>query len=241
MIPGSVYQRKIIFSLKAIQAKVISFLKDTIPDCTFFRNTLIYGFELCFWGISFFLIPLYTRLLRPEDYGHLELLNTFTFHSWNCLSLSIIQFSVYGFFSSERQPKPGASDDSVLSIYLEHFPESIPAYLLIILWFNHEFFWAPSASYWVYFSITTYLNFPGHLYILVLKLSEKVKRVTILQIVLGVLSMSWTFYLCIIREQESPASIWANLICTRHFSSLSAAASGISLDFWFFFHQAFHR
>jgi len=43
-----------------------------------FRNTLIYCFGAAFiGGIQFLLVPVYTRVMSPETYGILELLNTF--------------------------------------------------------------------------------------------------------------------------------------------------------------------
>ncbi|HNP48973.1 MAG TPA: oligosaccharide flippase family protein [Bacteroidia bacterium] len=193
---------------------MISFLKRQFRT-VLFRNTLIYGFGALFLkGISFFLIPLYTRLLRPEDYGHLELLNTFTSILEIVCSLGLFNFLYMDFFHQKDSQSRVRLMNSVLSIYL-----SISGILylltLIILWFNHEFFLGSISIVLVYFSIfTSYLNFFQGIYILVLKLSEKVKRVTILQIVLGVLSMSLNILFVYYLRTGIAGIIWANLICT---------------------------
>lgn len=193
---------------------MISFLKRQFRT-VLFRNTLIYGFGALFLkGISFFLIPLYTRLLRPEDYGHLELLNTFTSILEIVCSLGLFNFLYMDFFHQKDSQSRVRLMNSVLSIYL-----SISGILylltLIILWFKHEFFLGSISIVLVYFSIfTSYLNFFQGIYILVLKLSEKVKRVTILQIVLGVLSMSLNILFVYYLRTGIAGIIWANLICT---------------------------
>ena len=119
------------------------------------------------------------------------------------------------FFSSERQPKPGASDEFSLIDLPGAFPESYTCFTLIILWFNHEFFLAPSASYW-YTSAFSLLTWTFSRAFIFLSLNYPKK------------SSVWPFFfrlcwsivhvaehfICVLSENRIAGIIWANLICT---------------------------
>lgn len=79
---------------------------------------LIYGLGALFLkGISFFLIPLYTRMLLPQDYGNLELLNTFTSILEIICSLGLFNFLYMDFFHKDAEGKKQLIN-SLLSVYL---------------------------------------------------------------------------------------------------------------------------
>ena len=82
------------------------------------RNMLIYGLGALFLkGISFFLIPLYTRMLLPQDYGNLELLNTFTSILEIICSIGLFNFLYMDFFHKDAEGKKQLIN-SLLSVYL---------------------------------------------------------------------------------------------------------------------------
>ncbi|MEY3397585.1 MAG: hypothetical protein RL220_179, partial [Bacteroidota bacterium] len=63
------------------------------------RNFLVYSFGALFVkGVSFFLLPLYTRLLSPEEYGLIDLLTTFSNLVDITLSLGLFQYLFMEYF-----------------------------------------------------------------------------------------------------------------------------------------------
>lgn len=175
-----------------------------------FRNMLIYGLGALFLkGISFFLIPLYTRMLLPEDYGNLELLNTFTSIIEILCSLGLFTFLYMDFFHKEGEGRIRLIN-TILSIYLVI---STFLYILtgILLIFLHTQILGSLSMSLIYIGIiTSYLNFFQGMYILVLKLTERAKIVTYLQITIGIISMGLNIVLVYYMQTGISGIIWAN-------------------------------
>ncbi len=155
----------------------------------FFKNILIYGIGAVFLkGVSFFLIPIYTRILLPEEYGTLELLNTFSSILEIVFSMGLYQVLYVFYFHHDKGGRKKLID-SLISIYL--FIPSI-LYLLtsIFLFFYYRSLFGDVKLLLVYLSVmAAYLNFYVSLFVMVLKLSHKAKAVTILQVNAGVINI----------------------------------------------------
>jgi len=173
---------------------------------------LIYSLGALFLkGISFFLIPLYTRMLHPSDYGNLELLNTFTSILEIVCSLGLVQFLYMDYFHHEKEGRVKLMN-TILSIYIG-LSTLLYVITAIFIYFYHERTLGSLSLYLIYFGIlTTYLNFFQGIYILVLKFSERAKAVTILQIAIGLLSMAMNIYFVYYLRTGISGIIWANLI-----------------------------
>ena len=87
-------------------------------------------------GVSFFLIPIYTRYLVPAEYGKLELLNTFASTLEIVFSLGLFQVFYTEFFKKDEEGKKELVD-RIISTYL-----SITTLLYVVsglvIWIFHE-------------------------------------------------------------------------------------------------------
>ncbi len=176
------------------------------------RNMLIYGLGALFLkGISFFLIPLYTRMLLPQDYGNLELLNTFTSILEIICSIGLFNFLYMDFFHKDAEGKKQLIN-SLLSVYLV-LSSLLFVITAILLWFFHASILGSLPLYLIYFGVlTTYLGFFQAIYILVLKLTERAKTVSLLQVSVGLIVMSLNIWFVYYLQIGIAGIIWANLI-----------------------------
>ncbi len=155
----------------------------------FFKNILIYGFGAIFLkGVSFFLIPVYTKVLLPEEYGSLELLNTFSSILEIVFSMGLYQVLYVFYFHHDRIGRKRLIDN-LISIYL-FIPSIFYVLTACILFFYYRTLFGDIRVLLVYLSMmAAYLNFYVSLFVLVLKLSHKAKTVTILQVTAGLVNI----------------------------------------------------
>ena len=87
-------------------------------------------------GVSFFLIPIYTRYLVPAEYGKLELLNTFASTLEIVFALGLFQVFYSEFFKKDDEGKKELVD-RIISTYL-----SVTTFLYvlsgIVVWLFHK-------------------------------------------------------------------------------------------------------
>ena len=163
------------------------------------KNFLIYSLGALFLkGISFLLIPLYTRVLTPGEFGNLDLLSTFSGILDVVLSLGLAQVVFIEFFHFDRNGKIDLIN-RVLSIYITL---STLLYLLIFLiaFMNYSNLFPGVSLLMILLSMSaTYLTFFQSILLTVLRLQGKALRVTILQICLGctgiILNVLFVYYL----------------------------------------------
>lgn len=173
---------------------------------------MIYGLGALFLkGISFFLIPLYTRMLSPEEYGNLELLNTFTGILDVVFAMGLFQYIYMDYWHHDKAGKRKLIY-SVFSIYLAI---STVFYLLtgFFLAFRHELILGDLKLSLIYLGVfTSYLGFFQNVFISLLKIEERAKFVTILQVLLGIIGMSLNIWLVYFLRAGISGIIWANAI-----------------------------
>ncbi|MBU2529221.1 oligosaccharide flippase family protein [bacterium] len=161
-----------------------------------FRNTLIYCFGAGFiGGLQFLLVPIYTRVMPPETYGILELLNTFIQIIALILALGLPQVLFIFYYhrpESERNNLVG----EIFSLY---FIVATPVVFVLIMSagvinqavFNNtaKEIYIILAILFAYFSVfqQTFLN--------VLKAQRKAVLLTALQIGYGLITVLSILYL----------------------------------------------
>lgn len=153
------------------------------------RNFLIYSFGAIFLkGISFLLIPLYTRILPPSMYGNLDLLNTFSGILDVLFSLGLIQVVFIEFLHYEKEERVNLLN-RVMSMYLAI---TTSLYLIMFIIAAGQYMDILSGVNTIMIALsftTTYLLFFQGILLTVLRLSGKALRATIFQVVLGCINI----------------------------------------------------
>lgn len=144
-------------------------------------------------GVSFFLIPIYTRYLVPAEYGKLELLNTFASTLEIVFALGLFQVFYTEFFKKDDDGKKELVD-RIISTYL-----AITTLLYIVsglvVWLFHESLMVDVDLLLVYAALLiSYLNFFQNCFIIILRLYERARFLTLLQVGLGIASVLMNLY-----------------------------------------------
>jgi O-antigen/teichoic acid export membrane protein len=176
------------------------------------RNFLVYSFGALFVkGISFFLLPLFTKMLSPEEYGMLDLLTTFSNLVDVTLSLGLFQFVYMEYFHLDEEGKRKLIR-SIITIFLRISGVLYLLTLVISVWL---FQWASPdmKSIWILLvMITNYLTFFQGLVILIMKINRMAVRVTVYQVVYGVVSIILNVYSVYVLSQGVDGIIWSNMV-----------------------------
>ncbi len=176
------------------------------------RNFFVYSFGALFLkGVSFFLLPLYTKLLSPEEYGILELLSTFSNVLDITLSLGLLSVLLieYYHFSDENRKKLIAQ---IISSFLAI---STPLYILVltfVLIFQDYYFPGVKSLLVVVVVITSYLTFFQSLITLLLKQMQQAAQVTILQVATGIFSIGLNVLFVYGMRKGIDGIIWSSFI-----------------------------
>lgn len=176
------------------------------------RNFLVYSFGALFVkGISFFLLPLFTSMLSPEEYGMLDLLTTFSNLVDVTLSLGLFSFIYMEYFHVDTEGRRKLIR-SVITIFLRI---SAVLYLITLVLSVWLFQWASPdlKSIWIILVlITNYLTFFQGLVILLMKIGKMAMHVTIYQVAYGVISILLNVYSVYVLTQGVDGIVWSNLV-----------------------------
>jgi O-antigen/teichoic acid export membrane protein len=176
------------------------------------RNFFVYSFGALFLkGVSFFLLPLYTKLLSPEEYGILELLSTFSNVLDITLSLGLIPVLLieYYHYSDENRKKLIAQ---IISSFLTI---STPLYLLVlffVLVFQDHFFPSVKNLLIVIVMLTSYFTFFQSFITVLLKQLQQAAKVTILQVAAGICSIALNVLFVYGMRAGIDGIIWSSFI-----------------------------
>jgi O-antigen/teichoic acid export membrane protein len=158
------------------------------------RNFLVYSFGALFVkGVSFFLLPLYTRLLSPEEYGLIDLLTTFSNLVDITLSLGLFQYLFMEYFhiGAEQRNK---LIRSTLTVFIK-VSTWLYAALLLTMLVGSSWLFGEIPFWWVALvMVTNYLTFFQGLVILLLRMDRKAVPVTVYQVAYGVISILLNLY-----------------------------------------------
>lgn len=165
--------------------KIISgFIKHPLA-----KNFFVYSIGALFLkGVSFLLLPLYTKLLSPSEYGTLDLISTYSnildlTLSFGLLSLIFIEY----YHLNEEQRKK--MFNGVISLYLILSTLLYIIIVLITIINKKSIFPDTSSVLIIVAAATSYLTFFQSLVVLILKQQERAAFSTILQIGSGMVSV----------------------------------------------------
>lgn len=135
-------------------------------------------------GVSFFLIPVYTRYLVPAEYGKLDLLNTFSSTLEIVFSLGLFQVFYMEFFKKDEAGKKELVD-RILSVYLL-LTTTLYALTAVVLFFFHESMLLNVRLILIYAALSvSYLNFFQNCFTILLRLYERARLLTMIQVGVG--------------------------------------------------------
>jgi O-antigen/teichoic acid export membrane protein len=183
------------------------------------KNFFVYSFGALFLkGISFILLPLYTSLLSPEEYGVLDLLATFTNILDILLSLGLISALMIEYFHYTDQQRKKIFD-TVVSIFLSL---SLVLYVIVIgiaVLFKEKLFTSTPSLLILLSALTAYLTFFQTFTITILKQREEARRATILQVASGIISISLNVLFVYGWSWGVSGIIWSSFIGVLLFSA----------------------
>ncbi|MFM2208245.1 MAG: hypothetical protein RL213_2220 [Bacteroidota bacterium] len=175
-----------------------------------FRQFLLYSSGALFLrGVSFLLIPVYTRLLDPAEYGRLDLVLTVSytlelFFSWGLLQ--VMQMDYYKFNEEERSV--WLSRILTLYTFLSGGMYAVTLLVMPAAAESHEVSRAlllPALS-------TSFLNFYQGFLLIRLRFSERPKVFTGMQVGLGLLSLTLNLLFVVVLQSGISGIIYSNLV-----------------------------
>ena len=179
---------------------------------TLARNFLTYSIGALFLkGVSFFLLPLYTRVLTPAEYGSLDLLSSFSGILDIVLSLGLAQVMFVEFYHKDAEERRRLLNQ-LLSVYLTI---STVLYLtvFVVMCFCGQYLFPEIKLLLVgIVMLTTYLTFFQTLLVLILKLSTQAIHVTVIQVAFGVLAVVLNVVFVYNLRTGISGIIWAGFI-----------------------------
>jgi O-antigen/teichoic acid export membrane protein len=175
-----------------------------------FRQFLLYSSGALFLrGVSFLLIPVYTRLLDPAEYGRLDLVLTVSytlelFFSWGLLQ--VMQMDYYKFSDEERNVRLS----QILTLYT-FLSGGLYAVTFFVLPSAAESF-EVSRMLLVPALANSFLNFYQGFLLIRLRFSERPKVFTGMQVGLGLLSLILNLLFVVGLRSGISGIIYSNLI-----------------------------
>lgn len=166
----------------------MNFLKSIIQH-PLAKNFVVYSFGALFLkGISFFLLPLYTKLLSPAEYGVLDLLSTFANILDVSLSLGLLQVLMieYYHYSDEKRSELYSK---IVSTFLTISSLLYGVALVVATALKASLFPGVENLLLLVVTFTSYLTFFQSFLILVLRQQQKAAHVTVLQVLSGSISI----------------------------------------------------
>ncbi len=208
-----------------------------IIDHPLTKNFFVYSFGALFLkGVSFILLPLYTSLLSPEEYGVLDLLATFTNILDISLSLGLLSALMIEYFHYDNQQRKKIFD-TVVSIFLSL---SFLLYFVVVgiaLIFREKLFTSTPSVLIVLSALTAYLTFFQTFTITILKQREEASRATVLQVGSGIISISLNVLFVYGWSWGVAGIIWSSFIGVLLFSGYAFYFILKELQFKFVFNR----
>jgi len=161
------------------------------------RDFFVYSFGSMFLkGVSFFLIPLYTSILTPAQYGQIELLNNASTILLVFLTLGLVPVFSVEYFQCKKYSEKIKLLNQIIALYIVI---STPAYLislfLIMEFFSLVFGTGISKFIIIIVLITSYLTFFQSLFFGLLQYTKRAIVLTINKIAIGLLIGLLNIYL----------------------------------------------
>jgi O-antigen/teichoic acid export membrane protein len=176
------------------------------------RHFLVYSFGALFIkGISFLLLPLYTRLLTPAEYGVLELLSTFANILDITLSLGLLSVVMIEYYHHSKEERNHMLS-KVLSIFLGLSTLLYIGAFAFALVFREHFFPDVRSRMIAIVTLTSYLTFFQSFTVMVMRQEQKALAVTLLQVFSGSLAIGLNVLFVYGWDWKIEGVLWSGLI-----------------------------
>jgi len=174
-------------------------------------------------GVSFFLIPLYTSVLTPTEYGQIELLNNASTILTVLFTFGLVPIFGVEYFRCKNHTEKIKLLNQIIGIYLI---VSTSGYLitlfLVLKYFSLVFGSEIKIIIVVIVLITSYLTFYQSMFFTILQLDKKSRKLTINKVVIGLIIAILNIYLIYYLKIGVMGYFLTNLIAM----SLSAGYGG---------------
>lgn len=176
------------------------------------RHFLVYSFGALFIkGISFFLLPLYTRLLSPAEYGILDLLSTFANILDVTLSLGLLSVVMIEFYHYEHEKRKQMLSH-ILSIFLGLSGALYLSAFAFAFLFREHLFPDVRTKMLAVVTLTSYLTFFQSFAVIVLRQEQKALVVTLLQVFSGSVAIGLNVLFLYGWDWKIEGVLWSGLI-----------------------------
>ncbi len=193
----------------------MSYLRRALPGLRseVARNFVTYGIGAAFLsGISFFLVPIYTRVISPEDYGLLELLNTGIAILGVVLPLGLSQSFFLEFYHHDNEGRRRMTFN-ISVLYLLFAGPIVLVLLALSGRLNHTMFQSRASTFLIVAALlTAFFMFYRAIFFAALRLARKALPLVTFQIASGLGVAALNIYFVYYRRAGIPAIIGANLV-----------------------------
>jgi O-antigen/teichoic acid export membrane protein len=173
---------------------------------------VIYSFGALFVkGVSFLLIPLYTKALTPEEYGILDLLSTFANVLDITLGLGLLSAALLEYYHKTTQERR-VFFNVILQVYLRISGLLYVVALILVLIFRDHLFPNTKMLLIVLTAATSYLSFFQGFLIFIFKQSQKVLHATLLQIAVGTIAIALNIWFVLGIDWKMDGIVWSSFI-----------------------------
>ena len=160
------------------------------------KNFFVYSSGAAFlYGMSFFLLPVYTRVLSPEEYGKLALLNVFIAISSVIISFGLAQTVTIFYYKVDDNRRV----ETITNIIFLYIILSLPFVILMLFNIgnlNKYLFGGQISNYLIILAVmSAFISFFPVVYYNVLKMEEKALKRTFLQTGIGLFILCSNIYL----------------------------------------------
>lgn len=194
-------------------ANLISIFKHKLFKSNFLKNLFIYSFGALFIkGISFFLIPIYTRVLPPSEYGLLELLNTIITILGILFSFGLSQVVYIEYYHLNLEGKKNLIKE-VINIYTVL---GLPLFIissLLLARFDYLILDQPiSLTVTALTIVSSFLLFYQNTFFSILQIAKKALRLTTYKIAIGTFTLIFNLYLIYYLRVGFLGILWSNFL-----------------------------
>ncbi|MEZ4799093.1 MAG: oligosaccharide flippase family protein [Flavobacteriales bacterium] len=185
------------------------------------RNFFVYSFGALFLkGVSFLLLPLYTKLLSPAEYGILDLLSTFANVLDITLSLGLLSVIIIEYYHHDDEGRKKMFH-SIISIFISISTLLYLIALAIAIVNKEAIFPEVNTSLIIFVTATSYLTFFQSFIVLILKQQERATTATLLQVGAGIISVILNVLFVYGMSLGVQGIIWSSFIGVLLFSIYS--------------------
>jgi O-antigen/teichoic acid export membrane protein len=179
-----------------IAASLFNRLTDKIFKSNFVKNLFIYSSGALFLkGIGFFLIPLYTSLLAPSDYGILELLTTIATVLGILFSFGLSQVVFIEYFHLDAKGKREIIQQITNAYTYLALPLFALAGVLLVFFGNAVFEQNVGPFIVALVLLQSFFSFYQNTFFALLQIVKKAFTLTVNKIVIGVFTLALNLYL----------------------------------------------